>query len=158
MQNKITFFFSKDFRKINHTKDEMMKQLITKSAFGCMLLSLVGCASYQDNFDCKVGQGFPCHSLSAVKKKMSNNEIDLEGTPAAGSMKQTEVSVINSPDLFFHDSSTHQSVESNEMIIHRVAEKPIRVWFAPFQDEEGNLHESAVVHTVLSSGSWKIQD
>ena len=39
-------------------------------------------------------------------------------------------------------------IDSNRMMVQRTPEKPLRVWIAPYQDQDGNLREASVVHTV----------
>jgi hypothetical protein len=40
--------------------------------------------------------------------------------------------------------------------VQRIQEEPLRVWMAPFQDDQGNLHESCVIHTMLKPGYWQM--
>lgn len=42
------------------------------------LAFLSGCATYQENFDCPVGEGVRCASLSTINAKMDKNEIQME--------------------------------------------------------------------------------
>jgi hypothetical protein len=42
------------------------------------------------------------------------------------------------------------------MSVYRVPEEHLRVWMAPFQDDQGNLHEASVIHTTLKPGYWKM--
>lgn len=46
---------------------------------------------------------------------------------------------------------------SDTMAVHRIQEEHLRVWIAPYQDAQGNLHEGSIVHTVLKPGSWQIR-
>ena len=46
---------------------------------------------------------------------------------------------------------------SDSMAVHRAQEEHLRVWIAPFQDEQGNLHEGSVIHTVLKPGYWQLK-
>ncbi len=45
------------------------------------LLSLSACSTYQESFECPVGEGVRCASLSTVNTKMTKGEIQLEETP-----------------------------------------------------------------------------
>ncbi len=40
--------------------------------------------------------------------------------------------------------------------VQRAPEQAIRVWFAPYQDEVGNLHEESALHTVIQTGQWQV--
>ena len=59
-------------------------------------------------------------------------------------------------------SSVTKPVDGNEIVlsdqttVKRAQEDPLRVWIAPFQDEQGNLHEGSVVHTVIRPGYWQL--
>jgi len=46
---------------------------------------------------------------------------------------------------------------SDDMVVRRIREEHLRVWVAPFQDQQGNLYEGTVIHTVLKPGFWHIQ-
>ncbi len=46
------------------------------------LLSLTACSTYQESFECPVGEGVRCASLSTINTKMTKGEIQLEETPA----------------------------------------------------------------------------
>lgn len=48
-----------------------MKKLILFS------LILSGCSTYDGSFDCPIGEGLKCSSLSKVNKAMDKHEIDL---------------------------------------------------------------------------------
>ncbi len=37
-----------------------------------------GCSTYQESFDCPVGEGVRCASLSTINRKMDKGEIVLE--------------------------------------------------------------------------------
>jgi len=40
--------------------------------------------------------------------------------------------------------------------VGRNPEQSVRVWFAPYQDEFGNLHEESALHTVIQTGQWSV--
>lgn len=42
------------------------------------LFSLTACSTYQEHFECPVGEGVRCASLSTINQKMDKNEIQLE--------------------------------------------------------------------------------
>ncbi len=122
------------------------------------ILLLSACSHYQESSDCPIGQGLGCKSITEVKKKLNAGEIDIP----TSSVDDVNISnpMISKP--LMHTSLHPQAqqatrVDSQEFEIHRVLEKPVRIWFAPYQDHRGNLHEGSVVHTVLSPGFWHIQ-
>lgn len=52
----------------------MMKNLLL-IGLSC---SLSACSTYEENFDCPMGQGVRCTSLSDINKKMDHDDIALE--------------------------------------------------------------------------------
>ncbi len=51
---------------------KVLKKTILISA-----VCLSGCSTYQESFDCPVGEGIRCASLSTVNKKMDRGEIEI---------------------------------------------------------------------------------
>ena len=45
------------------------------------LVSLTACSTYQENFDCPVGEGVRCASMSTINTKMDQNEIQMDLDP-----------------------------------------------------------------------------
>lgn len=42
------------------------------------LVSLTACSTYQESFECPVGEGVRCAAMSTINTKMDKNEIELE--------------------------------------------------------------------------------
>lgn len=132
------------------------------------------------------GKGIGCQSVTEVKKKLNQGAIPLPETTTEASrhfgsrsplLPHPPLPVVskwgtsipsNGPKDGFKDgpkdgpkSDSNNNplvvVDSNGTVIERAREKPLRVWIAPYQDQEGNLHEASVVHTVVKPGYWQIQ-
>jgi len=50
---------------------------VLKKAILISAVCLSGCSTYQESFDCPVGEGVRCASLSTVNKKMDRGEIEI---------------------------------------------------------------------------------
>ena len=48
-------------------------------------------------------------------------------------------------------------VLTDKSIIQRAKEEPLRIWIAPFQDDQGNFHEASVVHSIIRPAFWQMQ-
>ena len=96
---------------------------------GCAV-ALTACSTTSENFDCKAGKGVGCKSITDVNQLVDQERLGVE------------------------DSLT-QPITSNGTI-HRIREEHLRVWIAPYQDENENLHESSLIHTVLKPGYWEV--
>lgn len=112
-------------------------------------LLLAACSTTSETFDCQAGQGVGCKSISEVNQLVDQGSL---GTASQGFQP-----VLLSPTL--HDPSLPSAIEApllDGFQVQRVQEEHLQVWVAPFQDEEGNLHEGSVVHTVLKPGYWRL--
>jgi conjugal transfer pilus assembly protein TraV len=114
-------------------------------------LGLCGCSTTSETFDCPAGKGVGCKSISAVNKMVD------QGMLGDGIQEAQPVSLpptfTNAPKLL-----NAQMPLSDDFFVQRVQEEHLRVWIAPYQDAQGNFHEGSIVHTVLTPGSWNIQD
>lgn len=119
-------------------------------------LSLVGCSTSSETFDCQVGKGVGCKSISTVNKMVDQGYLeDEKGEEAAPS------SVLSSSSPVISAASLPQQVETpliDEFFVQRIQEEHLRVWIAPYQDVQGNFHEGSIVHTVLKPGYWQVSD
>lgn len=105
--------------------------------YACMIpLLLSACSHTQDSFDCPEGKGLGCKSISDINQMM-DKEVSFF------SMKEMTQPVIM--------VDSHQSVE-------RLKEEHLKVWIAPYQDDQGNLYDASTVHTVLRSGQWLVKE
>jgi len=105
---------------------------------------LSGCSIAKETFDCTVGKGVGCRSITEVNSMVNNG--NLVGFSAKTS-KDTKpaATAINA-----------EVISSDKVVVNRVTEQHLRIWIAPHQDEHGHFHEGSVVHTVLRSGFWQI--
>lgn len=125
--------------------------------------SLCACSTTSETFDCPAGKGVGCKSISAVNHMV--NQGEQPHTPL-GSLEERGVQFITplSAPVISADSPGVETLSkqsniplSDTMAVHRMQEEHLRVWIAPFQDTQGNLHEGSIVHTVLKPGSWQVR-
>lgn len=121
-------------------------------------LLLVGCSHTQEEFDCPAGKGIGCQSVTEVKKKLNQGEVDMPETTTEAYQRRGGHDAFTPPVLSqapMQGGVTPISfMDSNGMVIQRTPEKPLRIWIAPYQDHDGNLRESSVIHTVIQVGTW----
>ncbi|MBY0462595.1 MAG: type IV conjugative transfer system lipoprotein TraV [Alphaproteobacteria bacterium] len=123
--------------------------------FLLVLTLLSGCSTSSEVFECEAGKGIGCKSISEVNKmvdtgKLANNEESDSLKAVAPVFAQNTLSFRANP------VEDNQIVLSDQTTVRRAQEAPLRVWIAPFQDEQGNLHEGSVVHTVIRPGYWQL--
>ena len=54
----------------------------------CILLE--GCTGYSTSFDCPIGEGLKCTSLSEVNRRMDAGDLQLEGVAEGAQVEDTE--------------------------------------------------------------------
>lgn len=115
------------------------------------LLLLTGCSTTSETFDTGAVEGLGAKSITEVNAMVNQGEVG--GVRQSSALKQT-------PPVFSTFDKKTMDVEavelSNKTLTYRQPEKHRRVWIAPFQDARGNLHEGAIVHTLLRPGYWQM--
>jgi conjugal transfer pilus assembly protein TraV len=121
---------------------------------------LTGCASTlsgldgETKFACKAPEGVSCASLSGVyANAVANNLPALNpewkgeekegkgGTPAAQPAKSAAI--------------VGRAPSSGDPI--RTQPKVLRVWIAPWEDGDGDLHDQSYIYVVADPGRWVIE-
>jgi conjugal transfer pilus assembly protein TraV len=121
-----------------------------------LALALGGCAGTltgmdgESKFSCKAPDGVTCSSLSGVYANAVANNLpglrkDGKGDPAVRS-PSTE-----SPD----GTITGQVASSGDPL--RTQAKVLRIWIAPWEDTEGDLHDQSYIYVVANAGRWAIE-
>ena len=87
---------------------------------------LTGCASYPETFECGVGPGVGCQSLSAVNTMIEQGQ--LPSSPAPSTLHKKIV------------SKGHTVLLPKEPVV-----TGRRVWMAAHEDEEGYYHEDTYI-------------
>lgn len=122
-----------------------------------------GCTSYNENFECPVGKGIGCKSVTEVKKQLDQGKIDIPESSTESYMRTNGAHLSSAPLLVNQTNLPSSSIDvqsivlSDQTVVQRGSEKQLRVWIAPYQDVHGNLHEASVVHSVIQPGYWHVQ-
>jgi len=118
--------------------------------------TLSGCASLMsgiggsERYACKAPEGVTCTSVSGAYANSTH------GMPQAAQLPAPKRP---SPPPFYGATSiapggAGASVASPTRI--RSNPRLLRVWVAPWEDSDGDLHEEAIVHVIVDSGRWLI--
>lgn len=122
-----------------------------------LTVSLSSCASNLSGlggdaqFACKAPDGVTCSSLSGVYANAvadnlpSQRNTEKSGQPgsvATPSVKQEAVIVGSAPS-------------SGDPI--RTQPKMLRIWVAPWEDNEGDLHDQSYIYVMADPGRWVIE-
>lgn len=130
-----------------------MKGIDMRNVAAAITISMLlgGCASTMSGLDggsqfaCKAPDGVTCSSLSGVYANAVSNNLPAlrkEG-------KSAEKSNLGG------NSIAGRALESGSPI--RSQPKILRVWLAPWEDMEGDLHDQSYIYVVADPGRWLIE-
>lgn len=119
-------------------------------------LALSGCASTlsgvggADGYACKAPEGALCTSVSGVYAN------SVSGMPKPAKPPETNTAV-DAPAIYGATSIALGRAASASGISIRSNPRVLRLWIAPWEDADGDLHEEALVHVVVDPGRWLIE-
>lgn len=124
--------------------------------FLSVLTLLSGCSTTSEVFECEAGKGIGCKSISDVNKMVDQGQVGGNSDDAQTLKTVAPVFTQNNLSSGAKPVEGNETVLSDQTLINRVREESLRVWIAPFQDEQGNFHEGSVIHTVIRPGYWQL--
>ena len=130
-----------------------MKTLALTFGIGAVV-ALSGCSSMsgfdaKSEFACKAPDGILCESMSGIyanaqAKNLPGQRVNARGeAPVELSQAKAGSNVMTKP------------IYSGTPI--RSAPRLLRVWFAPWEDTDGDLHDQSYVYLPVDSGRWLIE-
>lgn len=121
--------------------------MTAKIGFICItFILLTGCGLKK--FDCPYTDGVSCKSLSEVNAMVDRGEQGSQSSK--NKIKKTKEDFINTQSLAFKTDFT--SLETKEP--HRVPEKILRIWLAPYESVDGTFHQQTFLNTVVTPAHW----
>jgi type IV conjugative transfer system lipoprotein TraV len=159
-----------------------MKRLIAL-LFGVTVVGalLAGCAggvsAYggESTFNCaaKFEVGMPCNSISGTATNYSAGTLKWQQTdsmPGNASMTLAKMQAIGAqPPVLgtggpavasgpaLERLSPRQMPTPNAGMPLRIPERVLRIWVAPFEDEEGALNDQKYVYLTVQKGGWQVE-
>lgn len=126
------------------------------SALTLALAALSGCASTLSGLDatasygCKAPEGVSCISVSGIYANSS---------PGGRQTHRQSVPDKSSPAIYGASSIAGVQPAAPGAASNAIRSNPrlLRVWIAPWEDSDGDLHEEAYVHLVVNTGRWLIE-
>ena len=120
-----------------------------------VVLALAGCASTlsgvggADGYACKAPEGAMCTSVSGIYANSAQGMPKLAKPSEQKSPSGEPVAYGAKPLAAGKPAAVSSSLRSNPRIL--------RLWIAPWEDADGDLHEQALVHVVVDTGRWLIE-
>lgn len=133
--------------------------------FLMLALSLTGCSTMSgydgsSNFSCKAPDGVSCSSLSGVYANANQNNLPglQEATENKKNNKENTSADKANPSVLqagLHTGVIGEPLNSGDSIY--TPSEVLRVWIAPWQDEDGDLHDQSYIYMVANYGRWAIE-
>jgi conjugal transfer pilus assembly protein TraV len=120
-------------------------------AIGAVVLA--GCSSMsgldaKNSFSCKAPEGVLCESMTGIYANARANNL-----PSQRVNRKSDAEVV--PPKEQGTGVLTKPVYSGTPI--RSAPQVLRVWFAPWEDTDGDLHDQSYVYLPVDSGKWLIE-
>lgn len=107
---------------------------------------LSACSTLNDNFDCPNQAGIYCKSLGEINDMVDRGQI-------GGHRKNCKTKLPCTVDCGeFQAFPQMTSYSPGDPI--RYGETIQRIWFAPYEDTEGNYHQDNLMYSVVKGGHW----
>lgn len=127
---------------------------------GCGSMSGLGGSA---EFACQAPEGVVCTSVSGVYANSMAGTLPAQRDPDAGRAKPTHArteEVAEKPALVRpHPYQAAPYVSAGPLVAGEPLLTPARVmrlWIAPFTDEDGDLHGDTYVYVMWDRGEWKL--
>ena len=136
-------------------------RLVTLAAVLVSVLS--GCASIGSGLDsdtkfkCQAPEGVPCMSASGAY--MNSLVHNLPGTVSQTSA-DAGTKPVASPEAVaasIQDAGIKRRTIANTGTALRSAPRVVRLWIAPWEDSDGDLHDQMYVYLTVDPGRWVIE-
>ena len=126
--------------------------------FGAAAALLSGCASTmsglggEGSYACKAPVGSQCTSVSGVYAN------SIHGQPPASALpKPAKEPTSTAAATTAASASTAAPGLGAPSSALRSQPRVLRLWIAPWEDADGDLHEASVVHVLVDTGRWLIE-
>ena len=125
-----------------------------------LALTLAGCASSMsgiggtERYACRAPEGVQCISVSGVYAN------SLHGAFAAPPPKMLVETTAAAPVATYGATPlapVHAAASTLTPETIRSKPRVLRLWIAPWEDSDGDLHEASTVHLLVDAGRWLIE-
>lgn len=128
-----------------------------------VVASLAGCGSTMSGLDaktdfaCKAPEGVRCQSMAGVHANAMAAALPGQQTSQLPGQQAGPVGVSSVPSTALSAGTGLLTMPIQSGTPLRSAPQILRVWFAPWEDSDGNLHDQSYVYLPVDSGRWVIE-
>lgn len=141
---------------MNRLTGVIQMRTLSLIAIAVGVATLTGCGSLSgldanSSFSCKAPPGVLCESMTGIYANAEQK--NLPGQRA--NIAKAEGSASNELSRAKDESVLTKPIYSGTPI--RSAPRVLRVWFSPWEDTDGDLHDQSYVYLPVDSGRWLIE-
>lgn len=117
----------------------------TVGILAALAFCVMGCTQGQESFSTEPGKGYGWKDMTETRQEI-HKSMGLDGN------------ALPIPALPVSQHTLDASQQNGNPLseVTRMPEHYMKVWFAPYQDNLGNLHEECSIHTVMKTGQWVV--
>jgi len=129
-------------------------------------VALGGCASSMNglggeaSYACRAPAGAQCTSVSGVYANSIHglpSGLQLPQPAAAPTPAPIPAAVTHAPTFEAAPATAVATAVAPPTASIRSQARVLRLWIAPWEDADGDLHEASVVHVLVDTGRWLIE-
>jgi conjugal transfer pilus assembly protein TraV len=130
---------------------------------GTAVLGLSGCASNLSGvggtptYACKAPTGAQCTSVSGVYANAGQGVRQLLGSDAPSAVGSAALGRAASTMPTVSPIAPRAAAPAPSPAALRTVPRVLRLWIAPWEDSDGDLHEASTVHVLIDHGRWLIE-
>lgn len=128
---------------------------------GAALLGLAGCASSltgiggTEQYGCRAPAGSQCLSVSGVYGNAGQGARQMLGRTTA--IQDQPPTPRHAQAALAHTPAPIATVPIQATAPLRSAPRVLRLWIAPWEDSDGDLHEASTVNVLIDHGRWLLE-
>lgn len=125
-------------------------------------LALGGCASMSgvggsNSYACKAPEGVLCNSMSGVYANSLENNLPSQRGPQKGPGAEAAPGTGGSMNDTPQTGGGRTASYRPKVTPLRSEARILRIWMAPWKDEDGDLHDESRTYVVVDDGRWLIE-
>lgn len=119
--------------------------------------SLTGLDS-SDDLACKAPDGVSCMSATGVYTNSLSDNLPAQRSVSSAESSSSSTSEANAPtNSMSKDSAIRRAQIPGTGTAIRSAPRVLRLWVAPWEDSDGDLHDQFYVYLTVDPGRWVIE-
>lgn len=133
---------------------------MSKNSALILVTMLAGCTSLsgydsKTKFACAASEGVTCMSMTGVYENIAAGNIGQTKKREVDTESAQEKSSNKTDRNFRQIGFAHEAIKSGTPL--RTATRELRIWYAPWEDADGDLNDQSYTYMVIDTGRWMME-